>query len=597
MTDQHNAIQTTEKPKARTEFDAWLKRVKNAPLYWNQSDAMLAAFVAGHAVALSKLPAPVTDLRPHLEWALRRIGTSLDTGDKYEAAQAALDAARAAPQVSASNFAKLQSAYVGACDQLGELLASVPRAGQSQHPDDIAVDSFAVAMKAKLAKKRAEGRGGWSDKSQCTAEFLSQLLRGHVDKGDPVDVGKLAMMLHQRGEAIAPAEDDGRDTAPLAVERAPEDPSGYVAVKRSAVEWLKDKFPALTIKAGLCERIGGRLYTITRLMRDHDSALASAPVADERELMALADAVVAQWQRDDKMPQMAWGFREFLVAGMQALIDSNRMPHGSDALVGTLARLAYYYAVELESATRNADSDRLEGIARRVTARLRGEIRAALASGTVGGNADEPMEYERGFAAGWDQCVASAPVTGEPFMYGIMGPDGKAHFEEFCVSGDRSELQAEVVDHLNRDNPEDGPYSVVALFRDAAPQASAERLVRYCPGCGSVGPVEGKYHDCCPDGGEARMVPAPLAEKCRDTFKIAVKLLCADAAANEAMANQVPTVTEEYTLRAMARNYTDRHSWNKLDGKIITAAADEIRALRAALAAGAQSSEKGDAHG
>ncbi|WP_241116054.1 hypothetical protein [Achromobacter xylosoxidans] len=206
MTDQHNAIQTAEKPKARTEFDAWLKRVKNAPLYWNQSDAMLAAFVAGHAVALSKLPAPVTDLRPHLEWALRRIGTSLDTGDKYEAAQAALDAARAAPQASASSFAKLQSAYVGACDQLGELLASVPRASQSRHPDDIAVDSFAVAMKAKLAKKRAEGRGGWSDKSQCTAEFLSQLLHGHVDKGDPVDVGNLAMMLHQRGERITPSK-------------------------------------------------------------------------------------------------------------------------------------------------------------------------------------------------------------------------------------------------------------------------------------------------------------------------------------------------------------------------------------------------------
>ncbi|WP_063584279.1 hypothetical protein [Achromobacter ruhlandii] len=75
-----------------------------------------------------------------------------------------------------------------------------------------------------------------------------------------------------------------------------------------------------------------------------------------------------------------------------------------------------------------------------------------------------------------DECsaaLASAPVAGEPFMYGIMGPDGKAHFEEFCVSGDRNELQAEVVDHLNRDNPEDGSYSVVALFRDAAPQASA----------------------------------------------------------------------------------------------------------------------------
>lgn len=75
-----------------------------------------------------------------------------------------------------------------------------------QHADDIAVDQFAAAMKAKLAKKRAEGRDGWSDKSQCTAEFLSQLLRGHVDKGDPVDVGNLAMMLHQRGERIAPSK-------------------------------------------------------------------------------------------------------------------------------------------------------------------------------------------------------------------------------------------------------------------------------------------------------------------------------------------------------------------------------------------------------
>lgn len=44
---------------------------------------------------------PVADLRPHLEWALRRIRTSLDTGDKYEAAQAALDAAKAAPVASA----------------------------------------------------------------------------------------------------------------------------------------------------------------------------------------------------------------------------------------------------------------------------------------------------------------------------------------------------------------------------------------------------------------------------------------------------------------------------------------------------------------
>lgn len=75
---------------------------------------------------------------------------------------------------------------------------------EGHHPDDIAVDRFAAAMKEKLARKREEGRGGWDDKEKCSGEYLSRLLREHVDKGDPVDVGNLAMMLHQRGERIAP---------------------------------------------------------------------------------------------------------------------------------------------------------------------------------------------------------------------------------------------------------------------------------------------------------------------------------------------------------------------------------------------------------
>lgn len=84
-----------------------------------------------------------------------------------------------------------------------EAARAATMAAPSPHPDDLAVDRFAVAMKAKLAKKRAEGRGGWEDKDQCSAEFLSDLLREHVEKGDPVDVANLAMMLHQRDELIA----------------------------------------------------------------------------------------------------------------------------------------------------------------------------------------------------------------------------------------------------------------------------------------------------------------------------------------------------------------------------------------------------------
>lgn len=86
-------------------------------------------------------------------------------------------------------------------ERLRSALSAVP---ETLHPDDLAVDRFAVAMKAKLAKKRDEGRGGWDDKAECSADFLSSLLRDHVRKGDPLDVGNLAMMLHQRAETITP---------------------------------------------------------------------------------------------------------------------------------------------------------------------------------------------------------------------------------------------------------------------------------------------------------------------------------------------------------------------------------------------------------
>jgi hypothetical protein len=70
---------------------------------------------------------------------------------------------------------------------------------ENQHPDDLAVDRFAVMMKEKLAKARAKGRGGWDDPGQCSIEYLSRLLVEHVAKGDPVDVANLAMMVQLRG--------------------------------------------------------------------------------------------------------------------------------------------------------------------------------------------------------------------------------------------------------------------------------------------------------------------------------------------------------------------------------------------------------------
>lgn len=68
------------------------------------------------------------------------------------------------------------------------------------HYDDVCVNQFAAAMKAKMAHARAEGRDGWADPHQCETRDLARALRFCVLKGDPVDVANYAMMLyHRRG--------------------------------------------------------------------------------------------------------------------------------------------------------------------------------------------------------------------------------------------------------------------------------------------------------------------------------------------------------------------------------------------------------------
>lgn len=86
--------------------------------------------------------------------------------------------------------------YREACAEA--ILASVPPA----HPDDMAIDRFALAMKAKMARGRAKGRGGWDDPAQCRVEDLAEMLREHIGKGNAgnfEDIANLAMMLHARG--------------------------------------------------------------------------------------------------------------------------------------------------------------------------------------------------------------------------------------------------------------------------------------------------------------------------------------------------------------------------------------------------------------
>lgn len=70
---------------------------------------------------------------------------------------------------------------------------------------------------------------------------------------------------------------------------------------------------------------------------------------------------------------------------------------------------------------------------------------------------------------------------------------------------------------------EGNPVAEVERLIAAAGVAPAvEPMLRFCPGCGSVGEVAGTYLDCCPDGSEARVIPAALANKCRSLFQMAL---------------------------------------------------------------------------
>lgn len=82
-------------------------------------------------------------------------------------------------------------------------------AAREETLDSLALREFTDRMRIKLERARANGRGGWHEPDSCgpagkptIQQELSEMLREHVDKGDPVDVANIAMMLSMRGERI-----------------------------------------------------------------------------------------------------------------------------------------------------------------------------------------------------------------------------------------------------------------------------------------------------------------------------------------------------------------------------------------------------------
>lgn len=77
-------------------------------------------------------------------------------------------------------------------DDICTVCADDGTADLPHHQDDIDVQMFAEAMKAKLAASREKGRTGWQT---IPPAELWGMLQDHVHKGDPVDVANFAMMI------------------------------------------------------------------------------------------------------------------------------------------------------------------------------------------------------------------------------------------------------------------------------------------------------------------------------------------------------------------------------------------------------------------
>lgn len=92
-------------------------------------------------------------------------------------------------------------AIVRALDKDLNTLGRIAELYPSAHTDEVCVDCFALDMKIKLDISRSKGREGWE---RCSADELSEMLREHVDKGDPVDVANFCMFLKILGYSISP---------------------------------------------------------------------------------------------------------------------------------------------------------------------------------------------------------------------------------------------------------------------------------------------------------------------------------------------------------------------------------------------------------
>lgn len=180
------------------------------------------------------------------------------------------------------------------------IVANDKAARASRHPDDVAVDRFALAMKAKLADARAKGRSGWDDPAQCSVGYLAQLLVGHLTKtnaGNFEDVANLAMMLHQRGADPSVLAEAAREKLASAqpLPNYPAVPEGWALVKSPITEDMHRAAVKVLVRANGVDGLPQRML---------DAMLAAAPAQVEQQAPAITaeqiiELLAQEWDKED----------------------------------------------------------------------------------------------------------------------------------------------------------------------------------------------------------------------------------------------------------------------------------------------------------
>ena len=126
---------------------------------------------------------------------------------------------------------------------------------------------------------------------------------------------------------------------------------------------------------------------------------------------------------------------------------------------------------------------------------------------------DEQFHYMNGYrrACSNDPRAASAePVAWAITVPNIPKPVAWCPSESYAKSI-LHEHPGGQIRRLYLDAPAAAPFT--------QPAASAEPLIRFCPSCGHLGDVSPPHLACCPDHGDARMVPTKFARQCQRLFR------------------------------------------------------------------------------